>query len=165
MPATLSQIKGKVSTLAICLSPDKPENERTPDDYFTIKYQHGGYTAKIEQVARSYNDQQMPITSLVEYVLGLVVSWDLKPGPDREVYEALENLKFQMEAAALREDRDRFQFQYQQLKSEVDAQTAAQEPLPLTRETLENFPAEVLGLIVKQVSEAIVPNIKGTDEQ
>jgi hypothetical protein len=150
MPATLRSIKGKVAEITICLEPDKPVEERTPDDFFTLQYRQHNLTGKVEAAAREAVRDDRALEALCEMCAPVFVKWDLKPGATEEQMEALETA---MLANDLKE--------VERLEKEIKDTVAFQKPIPITKESLmEHVPATVLSMILDQIGESRSPNQK-----
>jgi hypothetical protein len=160
MPATLSSIRGKIVEIRICLDPDKPEDERTPDDYFTLFYRSHNINAKIERLAIEAQKDGRQFQSLVEMCLPVFDRWDLKFGPSEEQTAELDRLADEIgKAAPGSTARQLAEQAYREYKADVDADVAAQSSIPITREGLSDIPASVLMLILSQIGESRSPNL------
>jgi hypothetical protein len=149
MPATLRSIQGRVVELNVCLDPDKPEDERTEDDFFTVRYRQHNLTRKIADLAQDAEKDGRVFEALVKMCIPVFESWDLKPGATDEQMERLNAATTQAEIAKIEKE----------IREAVDAQ----EPIPITEDALSEFvPASVLVLILNQIQETRSPNQNGT---
>jgi hypothetical protein len=166
MPATLRAIKGQVIDLAIYLGPaEKPEIERTEDDYINISYRVHSLTGLDERVAKLTADQGRELEALADTCLPVFVKWDLKPGATDEQVARQEELEARLMALGTSEDRKSLQKELTALNNEIKATVDAQEVIPITKDGLMTVPSSVLFLILNAIQESRRPNETGTGPQ
>lgn len=152
MPATLRSIRGKTVELQVFLDPDKPVEERSDDDYFTVRYRQHNLTAQVADLASKAEKDGRALDALIELCVPVFESWDLKPGATEEQIDRLNSAKT---AEAIRK-----------IEAEIAETVDAQSPIPITKEALSEFvPASVLVLILNQIQESRGPNQNGTGPQ
>jgi len=156
MPATLQSIRGKTVPLFIYLGdPEIPEDERSPDDGFTVTYRQHNFTGNMERLAKEAESDGRIFESLCEICVPLFESWDLKPGATAE---QVDRLLAAQSAGNLNEEMA--------VRAEIEETVANQDPVPITKDGLmAHIPVSVLVLIITKISEMRNPNPKGTGKQ